>query len=339
MRRVRANHFTNRSRIRRQLPWEIAAALIRSLDLCVEDRDLALGLSALWVGANDVLAAAAGPRAPIGELLVKIGRLTRPQLESVLADQGESGMKLGEILVRKGWLTTPELRAILAFQQRLGNAGAASAGPLQLGNLLVTTGKITPAQLEQALLQQRQSKQRLGDTLVGAGYLTEHHVEHGLRLQQMMVRLALSVLLAMSLQSFPASAAAGGAAYGAITMSATVLPYHRLDVVRQSPTLTVTPSDVARGYVDVPAGTALRARSNDRQGFTVSFDPRMKLFKRATITGLGGAVDIGAAGGAAYYAYAGRDKELELSYRFYLEAGLAPGSYPWPLRISSSVTY
>ena len=38
-------------------------------------------------------------------------------------------------------------------------------------------------------------------------------------------------------------------------------------------------------------------------------------------------------------AYPGRDTLLQLSYRFYLAAGLVPGSYPWPLQISSSVVY
>jgi hypothetical protein len=335
---MRANYQANRSRVRRRMPRDIAAGLVPALDLAVEERQLVLALSAQWVSANDILASAAGPRDTIGELLVKSGRLTRQELERALADQRQSGRKLGEIMVRHGMLSPAEVRSVLAFQRRLGVAGSGSPCPLQLGNLLVATGTIAPAQLERALAQQRQSKRRLGDALVGAGYVTEQQVAQGLRLQQTLLRVALAVLLTLSVPQ-PAVGAAGGATHANIMFSATVLPYLRVDVLRQTPTLTVTPADVSRGFVDVPSGTALRAVSNDHQGFTVSFDPRLRVFERVRILGLDGSVEIGPNGGAAHHAYSGRDTSLELSYRFYLAAGLAPGSYPWPLQISSSVTY
>jgi hypothetical protein len=198
---------------------------------------------------------------------------------------------------------------------------------------------ITSAQLEHALAQHRQTNRRLGDSLVSAGYVTEQQIAHGLRLQQLLLRVALAVLLAVSSPSGVATAASGGTPHNAITLSATVLPYHQLEVLRQNATLTVTQADIERGYVDVAAGTSLRARSNDQRGFTVNFDPRMRLFDRATIAGFGGDVEIGATGGAANYRYGGRDTSLHLSYRFYLASGLGPGSYPWPLQISSSITY
>jgi hypothetical protein len=339
MRHPRANHSTNRSRVRRRMLRDIAAELVGALELDREDRELVVALSSQWVGVNDILASAAGPREPIGELLVKAGRLTRLQLDDALAEQRTSGQRLGELLVRKGQLAAPELRSILAFQQRLGGASPANAGPLQLGNLLVAVGAITVAQLEQALEQQRQYKRRLGDALVSAGYATEHQVARGLKLQQVMLHVALAVLLASSLGPTAASAASGGTAYSSVIMSATVLPYHRIEVVRQAPLLTVTSADVARGYVDVAGGTSLRALSNDHRGFTVSFEPRARLFERATIVGLGGDLNIGPDGGSVQHHYTGRDTSLELSYRFYLAASLAPGSYPWPLQISSSVMY
>jgi len=338
MRHLRANYQANRSRVRRRMPRDIAAELIHALDLTVEERQLVLALSAQWVSANDILASAAGPRDTIGELLVKSGRLTRQELDKALADQRESGQRLGEVMVRHGTMSAAEVRSVLAFQQRLGNARTGNPGPLQLGNLLVATGVITSAQLDRALEQQRQSKRRLGDALICAGYATKHQVAQGLRLQQTLLRIALAVLLALS-SSQTAVDAAGGTAHGNIMFSATVLPYLRVDVLRQAPTLTVTPADVSRGFVDVPSGTALRAISNDRQGFTVSFDPRLRVFERVRIMGLDGNVEIGPEGGAARHTYSGRDTSLELSYRFYLAAGVAPGSYPWPLQISSSITY
>jgi hypothetical protein len=330
---------TRPSNARRRSPCEVAAEQADALQLSGEERALVLALSSQWVDVDDVLGAAAGPREPIGELLVKSGRLSRSQLDDALAEQRSTGQRLGELLVRKGLLTAPELRSVLAFQQRLGVASPATAGPLQLGNLLVASGAITVPQLAQALEQQRQTRRRLGDALVGAGYATEHQVARGLKLQQVMLRVALAVLLATSLSPAIAAAALRGEAFRAVVASAEVMSHHRIEVVRQAPLLNITPADVARGYVDVPGGTSLRAMSNDHKGFTVSFDPRARLFDRATIQGLGARVDIGPDGGAAQHTYAGRDTALELSYRFYLSAGLAPGRYPWPLQISSSVSY
>ncbi len=45
----------------------------------------------------------------------------------------------------------------------------------------------------------------------------------------------------------------------------------------------------------------------------MSFDPRMRLVHRATITGLGNAVEIGPDGGAVNQAYSGSDALLQLS--------------------------
>ena len=56
-----------------------------------------------------------------------------------------------------------------------------------------------------------------------------------------------------------------------MTVSATVLPYLRLQVLKQNSTLDVTPEDVARGYIDVAAATDLMARTNDRNGFSRTY--------------------------------------------------------------------
>ena len=339
MHRTRVRHFANRLRDRRSAPRQVAADLIHSLDIDPRERRLVESIAARWIGLREVLATAAGPHEPIGELLVRAGRLTREQLEAALVAQRDAGLRLGELLVKKGWLSEPELRALLAFQKRLGKVGADRAGPLQLGNLLVASGAISAEQLQFALVHHRQSNQRLGDALVRSGFATEHQVEQGLRLQRTLLTVALAVLLALSAHTASAGAAGAGAAHNTISLSATILPYHRLDVLRQAATLNVSRSDVERGYVDVPGATALRALSNDQKGFTVSFETRVNVFDRVTVAGLGAPLDLGNGGGAARYAYAGRETALELSYRFYLAAGLAPGNYPWPLLISSSVTY
>ena len=312
--------------------------LIGTMGLTPEQRHLVERICAQWVRVEDILETAAGPREPIGELLVKAGRITRPQLDLALAEQRQGREKLGEILVRKCWLTEPELGALLAFQERLGTAGVQHAGPLQLGNLLVSAGKITFEQLQDGIRRQRGSKKRIGEALVEAGYTSEEQVAQGLSLQRVLVSAALAALLLLSLT--PGKARAMTSAKSAqMRVSATVSAYVKLDVLQQQQSLTITPQDIQRGYVDVSTGTSLRTRTNDRNGFLVNFDSRSNVFEHVSVTGIGGTVEIGSGGGAVHAAYSGPESVAQLSYRFYLAQGVQSGNYPWPLQISASVSY
>jgi hypothetical protein len=312
--------------------------LIGTMGLTPEQRHLVEHICAQWVGLEDILETAAGPREPVGELLVKAGRITRAQLDQALAEQRQGREKLGEILVRKCWLTDPELAALLAFQERLGTAGVQHAGPLQLGNLLVSAGKITFEQLQDGIRRQRGSKKRIGEALVEAGYTSQEQITQGLSLQRVLVGAALAALLLLSLT--PGKARATTSSKSAqMRVSATVSAYVKLDVLQQQPSLTITPQDIQRGYVDVSAGTSLRTRTNDRNGFLVNFDPRSAVFERVSVTGIGGTVEIGSGGGTIRAAYSGPESLAQVSYRFYLAQGVQSGNYPWPLQISASVSY
>jgi hypothetical protein len=242
-------------------------------------------ICAQWIKLEDILECAAGPREPVGELLLKSGRITRKQLDEALAEQHRTAEKLGQILVRKSWLSEPELAALLTFQERLGATGQ-HAGPLQLGNLLVSAGKITAEQLDDAIRRQRESRKRIGEELVDAGYTTKQQIDQGLTLQRVLMGVALSALLMLSLT--PGKARAMTTKSAQIQVSATVGPYVKLDVLEQQPALSITQKDIERGYVDVTAGTRLRTRTNDHNGFMVNFDSRSKIFERVGITGLGG---------------------------------------------------
>ena len=312
--------------------------LIGTMGLTPEQRHLVEHICARWVRIEDILETAAGPREPVGELLVKAGRITRPQLEEALAEQRQGREKLGEILVRKGWLTEPELAALLAFQERLGTAGVQHAGPLQLGNLLVSAGKITSEQLQDGIRRQRGSKKRIGEALVEAGYTTDEQITQGLTLQRVLVGASLAALLLLSLM--PGKARATTSAKSTqMRISATVNPYVRLDVLQQQPSLTITAEDIQRGYVDVSAGTSLRTRTNDRNGFLVNFDSRSNVFERVSVSGIGATAEIGSGGGTIRAAYAGPESMAQVSYRFYLAQGVQSGNHPWPLQISASVSY
>lgn len=153
--------------------------------------------------------------------------------------------------------------------------------------------------------------------------------------------VGVAVAAAFALCGSPKTAHAGSAGLGSSTMkvSATVVPFLRLTMLKQSETLEVTAEDVARGYVDVPAATDLMARTNDRNGLWLSFDTRARVFRKAEVTGLVDGVEIGPSGGMAHQRFTGNRMLMRLSYRFFLAPEIGPGSYPWPLQISSTVMY
>ena len=66
--------------------------------------------------------------------------------------------------------------------------------------------------------------------------------------------------------------AAAGETRASFLVSATVLARASLESVSQPTTLSVSPEDVARGYLDVTA--AYRVSSNDPSGYMVRLAPR-----------------------------------------------------------------
>jgi hypothetical protein len=81
------------------------------------------------------------------------------------------------------------------------------------------------------------------------------------------------------------------------------------------------------------------AKTNDRNGFSLSFDARSNLFRKAQVTGLANGLELGPEGGLVHQPFTGNQMLMRLSYRFFLAPQVAPGSYPWPLQISSTVMY
>ena len=122
---------------------------------------------------------------------------------------------------------------------------------------------------------------------------------------------------------------------GRLAVSAYVPPGVASRVEQQAAVLTVTPEDIARGYVEVPAGSRLRVRSNDPAGFIIDFFPRLPIFKAVRVSTRDGSAQLGADGGAmAERRHRGAEAPLELSYRFELADHVQPGTYPWPLATS-----
>jgi hypothetical protein len=139
---------------------------------------------------------------PLGEILVERGLITNGQLERALAEQKQEGGRLGEILFAHEWVSAMDLKDALAEQhgldlrvespsQRLSARKVEEQdGSFPLGWLLVRQGQITEAQLEQAIAQQRQTGERLGQILIANGTLSTGLLAAALAEQQGLVAIS-----------------------------------------------------------------------------------------------------------------------------------------------------
>jgi len=290
---------------------------------------------------EEAIRAAAGVRRQMGELLLQARWITPDALDRALTEQRLTGERLGEVLLRQELLTPQERDAVLEFQRRQADDTEAST-PLRLGEILVATGEITRSQLDAVLDLKRTSGRRVGELLVDAGFAHPQQVARGLRLQEKLVTAALVAVLSMAgvagagdLDPAGSRAASAGAK---ITVSATVAPRATLKVVHQRPELVITGADIARGYVDVPSASRIEVRNNSPAGYLLVFEDRdgfLQAFDQVQVRGLGTEVQIGRSGGWIPQPYSRGTETMELSYRFILMKHARPGTYAWPLTVTT----
>jgi hypothetical protein len=296
------------------------------------DLKAALTVQEHLASLNDAIKVAAGMRRMLGAMLLQTGSLTEVQLEQALAEQKKSGEKLGEVLVRLGFLTRRQLDAFLDFQQVQGG-GHPKAGPLRLGDLMVSAGHLSREKLDVALEKQQGSRKKLGEILVEEGYVRPHQVKQGIRLQQKLLTAVLMAVLAFA--STPdAEAVSNRSGKAELKVAATVLPYADLKVLNRSQTLLITEADIARGYVDVFGGSSIEVRSNCQDGYYLSFECFESAVKQVRVDGLGKPAVFGAGSGIVPMSVDARRAQIELSYRFILSENVHPGVYPWPLTVA-----
>jgi hypothetical protein len=101
----------------------------------------------------------------LGELLVDEALITPDQLTEALRVQSTlvAYTPIGHILMMRGWLSRSQLTNLLRRHRKRA----------RLGDLLVRARRITPEQLQTALVRQQQTRQPLGRTLMELGYVTE----------------------------------------------------------------------------------------------------------------------------------------------------------------------
>ncbi len=142
---------------------------------------------------------------------------------------------------------------------------------------------------------------------------------------------ALAALLA------PALSAHAGSVTASLSVSVVVPPRAVLSVESQPEGLEITEADVARGWVEAPAASLVRVRSNSPAGWLLEFQPLQGPYRALEVTGLGATAQVSAAGGWLAQPYAGRMLvTASLGYRFFLSSDARPGLYSWPVALSAT---
>ena len=297
------------------------------------DLKAALSIQSNLVTPGEVFKVVAGTRQRLGELLTRTGRVTKEQLELALTEQKRTGEKVGEALVRLGFLTGKELNATLHFQKQQETVRHAST-PLRLGELLVTTGEITREQLEKALKEQKLSRKKIGEILVESGYLQPDRVARGLKLQRMLLTAAMAACL--SLVSLPGGNIVHAESSGAkLTVTARVMAHSNLKVLFQVREITITNADIKKGYIDLKMASRIETRSNSPAGYLLNFEGMSWPFKHIEIYGLANEVLITTGSSFVHQPAARGPNTVDLSYRFVLSEDAKPGTYAWPLTLST----
>jgi hypothetical protein len=125
----------------------------------------------------------------------------------------------------------------------------------------------------------------------------------------------------------------------AVSVSATVLKKATLQVVSQPSAVSITPEDIARGYVDVAVPAHVAVKSNSPRGYMLEFASEGDFFREIVVRGLASEVQLGAAGGAVMQPASPSGitrAQLELGFRFLLADSARPGTYSWPVQLTVS---
>jgi hypothetical protein len=122
------------------------------------------GVARLMIGTGAALPPTNGGRR-FGELLVDDKVITREQLDAALRLQAVSQtyVPLGQVLIAAKLVTRKQLAALLQRHKKRS----------RLGEILHRTGRVTTAQLEDALALQRWSRIPIGQALIRLGFITE----------------------------------------------------------------------------------------------------------------------------------------------------------------------
>jgi hypothetical protein len=142
-----------------------------------------------------------------------------------------------------------------------------------------------------------------------------------------------TLLLALALALLGAQSAA--AATTSVSVSAFIRPTATLSVDAQPGSVIVTADDVRRGYVDLPASSRVRVRTNSPNGYALVLEVESTEFDAVVLEESGQRVEIRGSG-FVDRPFRGRSEVVsELGYRLLLTSATQPGVYAWPVAVSA----
>lgn len=123
-----------------------------------------------------------------------------------------------------------------------------------------------------------------------------------------------------------------------VGVSGHVLPHISQSIVHQEAGFYVTEDDLRRGYVEVPLGTVIEVRTNDRRGYFLVFEGVDERFREIWVMEGERTIALPPSGGLVQQRPRGSGREIKaLSYRLFLKEDSRPGFYPWPLTVRASL--
>jgi hypothetical protein len=136
------------------------------------------------------------------------------------------------------------------------------------------------------------------------------------------------------LLSLPVSLHAASSAQ--MNVSVQVVARTLVTVDQQPASVEISPVDVARGYVDVPAAVAFSIRSNSRNGYALQFGLAAGPFSSAQLSWGSATVNVGTDGSWLTQPYQpALTNQGTMAVRLLLSPGVNPGTYAWPLSFSA----
>ncbi len=125
------------------------------------------------------------------------------------------------------------------------------------------------------------------------------------------------------------------AATTSVSVSAFVRPTATCFIDVQPGNVLVTADDVRRGYVDLPASSRVRVRTNSANGYMLVLEVESAEFDAVVLEESGERVEVRGTG-LVERPFRGRaDVVSELGYRLLLNPATQPGVYAWPVSLSA----
>jgi len=140
------------------------------------------------------------------------------------------------------------------------------------------------------------------------------------------------MLIILGTGSWPLDATGAESIKKTVVATVTIVKWSRVEIAGGAALVTVTDSDIRRGYIDLNQPTRLVIASNAPSGYFAEIVPVGDFVKGFRVMVNGNSVSLGAGGGGVSLRVAAGNairETFEIYYRVYLAESVRPGTYAW----------